>query len=114
SLPEAIVSFDTIDLFIWKISAIRALPIIYLISQLWYGKFMQQPTSAGQNQSQMNFMLYGLPIIFFFVLYDAPSGLLVYWIVANILTVIQQYLINRFIHKKYTGKPEKPVIAKVK
>ena len=114
SLPEAIVSFNTIDLFIWKISAIRALPIIYLLSQLWYGKFMQQPTSAGQNQSQMNFMLYGLPIIFFFVLYDAPSGLLVYWIVANILTVIQQYLINRFIHKKNAGKPAKPAIARVK
>lgn len=112
SLPEAIVSFETIDLLIWKISAIRALPIIYLLSQLWYGKFMQQPTSAGQSQGQMNFMLYGLPIIFFFVLYDAPSGLLVYWIVANILTVIQQYLINRFIHKKNITKPQKAVTSK--
>jgi len=104
SLPEAIVTFPTINLVIWRISAIRLLPIIYLVSQLLYGKFMQQPAGGGQNAGQMKFMMYGMPIIFFFVLYDVPSGLLVYWISSNILTTLQQIVINKVIHKKRLAK----------
>lgn len=100
SLPEAIVTFPTVNLILWKVSALRALPIIYLLSQLLYGKFMQTPNTSAQSQGQMKFMMYGMPIIFFFVLYDMPSGLLVYWIAANILTIIQQIVINEVVHKK--------------
>ncbi len=104
SLPEAIFTFPTINLIIWRVSAVRLLPIIYLASQLLYGKFMQQPAGGGQNAGQMKFMMYGMPIIFFFVLYDVPSGLLVYWISSNILTTLQQLVINRVIHKKRLAK----------
>jgi YidC/Oxa1 family membrane protein insertase len=38
--------------------------------------------------------------MFFFILYDVPSGLLVYWISSNILTAMQQLVINKVIHKK--------------
>jgi YidC/Oxa1 family membrane protein insertase len=100
SLPEAVYTFPTINLVIWKVSAIRILPVIYVVSQLLYGRFMQQPTSAGQSAGQMKFMMYGMPIMFFFVLYDVPSGLLVYWIASNILTTVQQVFINRTVHKK--------------
>ena len=100
SLPEAVYTFPTINLVIWRVSAIRILPIIYVVSQLLYGRFMQQPTSAGQSAGQMKFMMYGMPIMFFFVLYDVPSGLLVYWIASNILTTVQQVFINRTVHKK--------------
>jgi membrane protein insertase Oxa1/YidC/SpoIIIJ len=41
-----------------------------------------------------------MPIMFFFILYDMPSGLLVYWIAANILTIGQQVVINKVIHRK--------------
>lgn len=100
SMPESVLDFQTINLVIWRVSAIRILPIIYVASQLLYGKFMQTPQSGGQSAGQMKFMMYGMPIIFFFVLYDMPSGLLVYWIAANILTIVQQVIINRVIHKK--------------
>jgi YidC/Oxa1 family membrane protein insertase len=115
SLPEAVYSFQTINLVIWRVSAIRILPIIYVISQLLYGRFMQQPTSAGQSAGQMKFMMYGMPIMFFFILYDVPSGLLVYWIASNILTTLQQVVINMVIHKKRTAQrlaqPQPKVIA---
>ncbi|MDX9959824.1 MAG: membrane protein insertase YidC, partial [Spirochaetia bacterium] len=100
SLPEAVYTFPTINLVIWRVSAIRILPILYVASQLLYGRFMQQPTSGGQSAGQMKFMMYGMPIMFFFILYDMPSGLLVYWIAANILTIGQQVVINKVIHKK--------------
>lgn len=115
SLPEAVYSFQTINLVIWRVSAIRILPIIYVISQLLYGRYMQQPTSAGQSAGQMKFMMYGMPIMFFFILYDVPSGLLVYWIASNILTTLQQVVINEVIHKKRTAQrlaePQPKVIA---
>ncbi|MBN1241852.1 MAG: membrane protein insertase YidC [Spirochaetales bacterium] len=100
SQPEAIVEFPTITLLFIKVSAIRALPIIYLASQLLYGKFTQQPTSGAQSAGQMKMMMYGMPIMFFFILYDVPSGLLVYWIVSNVLTIFQQIAINKIIHAK--------------
>lgn len=115
SLPEAVYSFQTINLVIWRVSAIRILPIIYVISQLLYGRYMQQPTSAGQSAGQMKLMMYGMPIMFFFILYDVPSGLLVYWIASNILTTLQQVVINMVIHKKRTAQrlaqPQPKIIA---
>jgi YidC/Oxa1 family membrane protein insertase len=59
-------------------------------------------------------MLYAMPIVFFFVLYDVPSGLLVYWIMSNILTMVQQMSINKFLASKkaaMAAAEPKPVIA---
>jgi YidC/Oxa1 family membrane protein insertase len=47
----------------------------------------------------MRMITYMLPIVFFFVLYNMPSGLLVYWIVTNVLTAGQQYFNNRKKHR---------------
>ncbi|PKL06893.1 MAG: hypothetical protein CVV53_01930, partial [Spirochaetae bacterium HGW-Spirochaetae-9] len=44
-------------------------------------------------------MMFGMPIMFFFVLYDVPSGLLLYWIVSNVLTIAQQMVINDMLKK---------------
>ncbi len=99
SQPEAVYTFPTINLVIWKLSAIRILPIVYLGSQLLYGKFTNVQQS-GQNASQMKFMMYGMPIMFFFILYDVPSGLLVYWIASNVLTIVQQAITNEYMKKR--------------
>ncbi|MCD1654413.1 membrane protein insertase YidC [Treponema zuelzerae] len=81
----------------WK--DLRILPIVYVISQLLFGKVTQTPGSAQQNSS-MKFMMYGMPLIFFFIFYNAPSGLLVYWIFSNVLTLIQQVVINKMMEQK--------------
>jgi len=115
SVPEYIWNFpDGFSLPLLHWTALRALPFIYVGSQLIYGKVTQTP---GQQQSagQMKMMLYVMPIAFFFILYDVPSGLLIYWIFSNILTLVQQLIINRYIHAKneqVINQPEeKPVIA---
>jgi YidC/Oxa1 family membrane protein insertase len=67
-----------------------------------YGKFTQSPQSAQSNSqqaSQMKLMMYGMPIMFFFILYDVPSGLLIYWITNNVLTILQQIVINDLMKK---------------
>ena len=113
SAPEAIYNFQNgFKLPILGWTAIRLLPFIYVGSQLLYGKVTQTPDQQGN--SQMKFMLYIMPIVFFFILYDVPSGLLIYWIMSNVLTLVQQVIINKFIlHKKgvVAEAERKPVIA---
>ena len=78
---------------------IRLLPVIYLVSQLFYGK-MTSASTPTQSNGQMKFMMYGMPIIFFFIFYNSPSGLLLYWTVSNILTMVQQIYINKLMKAK--------------
>jgi YidC/Oxa1 family membrane protein insertase len=82
-------------------NTLRILPFIYLFSQLLNGKITQYGGAAGgQSAGQMKFMMYGLPIIFFFMFYNVPSGLLLYWTVSNILQIGQQIMINNTMKKK--------------
>jgi len=111
SVPEAIVNFpDGFVLPILKWTALRGLPFIYVGSQLLYGKVTQNP--GQQSNSQMKMMLFVMPIAFFFILYNVPSGLLIYWIFSNLLTLVQQVIINKYIPAKNAqiDAPE-PVIA---
>lgn len=80
---------------------IRILPVIYVISQLLFGKITQNGgTAAGQNSGQMKMMMYGMPIMFFFLFYNAPAGLLLYWTVSNIFQLGQQIVINKMMKNK--------------
>jgi YidC/Oxa1 family membrane protein insertase len=98
SLPEAVYTFSTFRIPILGWNAIRLLPFIYVGSQLLYGKVTQTPDQQGN--AQMKMMLYVMPIMFFFILYDVPSGLLIYWIFSNILTMVQQVVINKYLAPK--------------
>ena len=93
---------------------LRLLPIIYTLSQLVTGKITQYGgAGTAQSQSQMKFMMYGMPILFFFILYNVPSGLLIYWIVSNVLQMVQQILINSYMKKKRLELvTDKPVLDK--
>ena len=83
---------------------LRLLPFIYTASQLLNGKITQygNPNAAGTNQGQMKFMMYGMPLMFFFLFYNVPSGLLLYWATSNVLQIGQQVLINRVMKQKTT------------
>lgn len=80
-------------------SQIHLLPVIYLVSQLLFGK-ITQAGAVGGNTTQMKIMMYGMPIFFFFIFYNAPAGLLLYWTVSNILQLFQQMIINRMMKAK--------------
>jgi YidC/Oxa1 family membrane protein insertase len=98
SVPESIFHFENFRFPILGWTDIRLLPFIYVGSQLLYGKVTQTPDQQGN--AQMKMMLYAMPIVFFFILYDVPSGLLVYWIMSNVLTMVQQLTINKYLAQK--------------
>ncbi|MDR0878178.1 MAG: membrane protein insertase YidC [Treponema sp.] len=98
SLPESILNFGGHVIPILGWTDLRLLPFIYVGSQLLYGKVTQTPDQQGNTQMKM--MLYAMPIVFFFVLYNVPSGLLIYWIFSNVLTMVQQVAINKYLAPK--------------
>ncbi len=97
----------------WLGNELHILPIIYLVSQLLYGKITQNGgTSVGQSATQMKIMMYAMPIVFFFLFYNAPSGLLLYWTVSNVFQLFQQLLVNRMMkNRKVAPKNPKAVAA---
>lgn len=57
--------------------------------------FIQQkmtPTTMDPTQAKI-FML--MPVVFTFMFLNFPSGLVIYWLINNLLTILQQYFINR-------------------
>lgn len=81
---------------------VRILPFIYLASQLLFGKITGNggTTAPGTSQAQMQMMMYVMPIMFFAMFYNAPSGLLLYWTVSNIFQMGQQIIINKTMKQK--------------
>lgn len=81
---------------------IRVLPFIYLVSQLLFGKITGNGGTAapGTSQAQMQMMMYVMPIMFFVLFYNAPSGLLIYWTVSNVFQMGQQIIINKTMKQK--------------
>ena len=83
---------------------LRILPIVYVISQIVFSKITQPPSSDQQQNSTMQIMMYGMPIFFFFMFYNAPAGLLIYWTCTNFLMIVQQLIIKGMMNKKEVRK----------
>lgn len=62
--------------------------------------------SADPMQRKM--MAIGMPLFMLYVLWGAPSGLLVYWLVGNIVGFSQQFLINRWTKTEADAQPAEP------
>lgn len=95
---------------------IRILPVIYVASQLLFGKITNNGGMTGannQNAKMMKFMTYGMPLIFFFMFYNAPAGLILYWTVSNIFQMGQQIVINKMMATKKAELEAKKSTQKV-
>jgi YidC/Oxa1 family membrane protein insertase len=90
-------------LLLIDIPAIRLLPVLYLAGQLLTTKVTQQGTAGAQSGAQQKMLTLGMPIMFFFILYNMPSGLLLYWTAMNFITIIQQLVTNYVKKRKAAG-----------
>jgi YidC/Oxa1 family membrane protein insertase len=66
----------------------------YYVTPILMGASMfvqQQLTPAsGASEGQMKFMMYGMPLVFTWMFLDFPSGLVIYWLWNNLLSIGQQ------------------------
>jgi len=80
-------------------------PLIMGGTMFWQQRMM--PSGADPVQQRV-FML--MPIIFTYTFLWAPSGLAIYWLTSNLLTIGQQFFTNRMIG----GPPPAPAIARAR
>ena len=59
--------------------------------------FVQQKMTPSQMDPMQQKMMLALPIVFTFMFLSFPSGLVLYWLVNNILTIGQQMYINKLV-----------------
>jgi YidC/Oxa1 family membrane protein insertase len=82
---------------------IHVLPILMAATMIVLQLITPAP-SADPLQRKM--MAVGMPLFMLYVLWSAPSGLLLYWLVGNIVGFGQQFLINKLT--KTEGDEEPP------
>jgi len=77
----------------FNIPYLGGLPVLTLL--MGASMFIQQkmtPTTGDPRQEKMMLMM---PVIFTVFFINFPAGLVLYWLVNNVLSIVQQYLINR-------------------
>jgi YidC/Oxa1 family membrane protein insertase len=91
---------------LWDITvAGYTIPIRLLALLMGVSMFVQQKLSpsAGMDPAQQKVMLL-MPVVFTFMFWGFPTGLVIYWLVNNILSIGQQILYNRQVEAAKAAK----------
>jgi YidC/Oxa1 family membrane protein insertase len=81
---------------------IHVLPLLMAGSMIVLQLITPAP-SADPLQRKM--MAIGMPLFMLYILWSAPAGLLVYWLVGNVVGFIQQFIINRLTKSEDDEEP---------
>ena len=111
---EDLSAYD--DVIHWSTSVfgldhISLFALLMAVSMFFYSKIMQAQTTAGNdpNAKMMQAMsLYMMPIMMFFVCNNLSSGLSYYYLLSNLITMVETWVI-----RKWLVNPEE-IVAKVK
>ena len=82
-------------------SSINILPIVMVVAMVVQQKISTKSMGAAvteEQKQQQKMMLMLMPVMFGFIFYNMPSGLVLYWAINTILTILEQ----AFILKKET------------
>jgi len=64
-------------------------------ASMWLQQKMVTPTSADPRaQAQSRMMLWMMPLMFMFLSLSFPSGLALYWVISNVITIVIQYYVT--------------------
>jgi YidC/Oxa1 family membrane protein insertase len=69
---------------------IKVLPIIMIVTQFYMQSMTPQPNTDPSQQKMMKLM----PLIFGFMFYQFPSGLVLYYLTSNLVNMGQQWFFN--------------------
>jgi YidC/Oxa1 family membrane protein insertase len=73
---------------------LRITPIVMGLTMFVQQYMSMTRTEDPQQRTQQRIMML-MPIMFLWFFWTAPSGLVIYWLVNNVLGIAQQYFINR-------------------
>ena len=85
----------------------------YVLPLLMGGTMILQQKVSGQMATQatgqQKMMMWMMPVVLTFISTKWPAGLLLYWVVTNVLSMVQQKVVNREIqHTKKKVEERKP------
>jgi YidC/Oxa1 family membrane protein insertase len=84
----------------------------FAISMVLSMKFTPtSPTVTPEQQMQQKLMIYLMPVMMLWIMWQAPSGLLLYWFFGNIVSFGQQMIINKL--NKTSEPPKEEVVGSV-
>jgi YidC/Oxa1 family membrane protein insertase len=69
---------------------IKLLPIIMIVTQF----LMQKMTPQANVDPNQQKMMYMMPLVFGFMFYQLPSGLVLYYLTSNLVNIGQQWFFN--------------------
>jgi len=75
------------------------LPLLMGISMFMQQALTPTPTMDPTQAKMMKWM----PVMFIFFFLDMPAGLVLYWVVSNVISIFQQMLFNKIKNKKGIG-----------
>ncbi len=82
--------------FFWWIQDLSAKDPYYITPIIMGGTmFLQQKMTPQMGDSMQQKMMLWMPVIFTFLFLNFPSGLVIYWLFNNILSIGQQHYINK-------------------
>lgn len=91
ALPEYIFDFSPASMPITAWDKIRLLPIIALVISLLQSRYVQAPEDSIGS---MRVMSYLIPIVMFIVIYNMPSGAVLYWLTMTVTNLLLQWRIK--------------------
>lgn len=71
--------------------------LLMTASSIVYAYYNNQITPTQPGPVNMKLLSYVMPLMFMFVLNNFPAGLTFYYFVSNVVTVVQQLIIRRFV-----------------
>lgn len=86
SRPETLFTIPGLEV------PVRLLPILMSLSMVVQQKLTP---STSMDPAQQRMMMVLMPLMFGFLFYTFPSGLVLYWFVSNLLAIAQQLWLNR-------------------
>lgn len=82
---------------------VNILPLIMGVSMFFQMRMMPSPTTDNAQRKIFQWM----PFIFLIFCYNFPSGLVLYWTVQNMLSILQQVVTNRNVEVEVVASPVK-------
>jgi YidC/Oxa1 family membrane protein insertase len=93
-----------------KLATYLALPLLLVVTQIVVQKMTTsaQATGGDQQAGMMNQMFLVMSIMFGWITLGVPAALALYWVVSNVLSLVQQY----FMVTRFQSAPVKVVVPK--
>lgn len=90
SMPDAVPIPVTLPLIGNNINILPLIMVVAMVIQQKMSTATMGSAVTPEQREQQKIMLIVMPIMFGFIFYNMPSGLVLYWVVNTVLTVVEQ------------------------